>query len=55
MDDRSIALSEVHRAHGLQSGDAVLRAVVEAMRAGARAEDRVARYTDNHQPPRRTG
>jgi diguanylate cyclase (GGDEF)-like protein/putative nucleotidyltransferase with HDIG domain len=39
-------MSEVHRDHGFESGDAVLRAVVEAVRAGTRAEDVLARTGD---------
>jgi len=32
-------LAEIHRDHGFEAGDALLRGVVEAVRAGTRAED----------------
>ena len=39
-------MSEIHRDHGFGSGDAMLRALVEALRAGTRAEDILARMGD---------
>ena len=36
-------MSEIHRDHGFPAGDAVLRAMIEALRGGTRAEDLLAR------------
>ena len=36
-------MAEIHRAHGFVTGDALLRALVECVRAGIRAEDVLAR------------
>ncbi len=39
-------MADLHRDHGYDAGDALLRAVVEAVRAGTRAEDVLARMGD---------
>jgi diguanylate cyclase (GGDEF)-like protein/putative nucleotidyltransferase with HDIG domain len=39
-------MSDLHRDHGYAGGDAMLRALVEAVRAGTRAEDVLARMGD---------
>ncbi len=39
-------IADVHRQHGFASGDALLRAVIQTLRAGTRAEDILARSGD---------
>jgi diguanylate cyclase (GGDEF)-like protein/putative nucleotidyltransferase with HDIG domain len=39
-------MGDLHREHGFEGGDAMLRALVEAVRAGTRAEDALARMGD---------
>ncbi len=39
-------MSDIHRDYGFEAGDALLRAMVEAIRAGTRAEDVLARMGD---------
>ena len=39
-------MAEIHRAHGFATGDAMVRALVECVRAGIRAEDVLARAGD---------
>jgi diguanylate cyclase (GGDEF)-like protein/putative nucleotidyltransferase with HDIG domain len=40
-------IGDVHREHGFESGDMVLRKLVETLHAGTRAEDLVARMSDD--------
>ena len=40
-------LADIHRDHGFSAGDAVLRAMVSALRSGTRADDRIVRTGDD--------